>query len=172
MNRRQFLASTAAPVLAAAEPPHTILDRYWLPILDGFLRNARATSPSFAVCDFPDGTILKGSIGESGKTYDSVSRMLPALAAWVVSGRAKPNDLKSLRLMFANAFDPDHPDYWLPAEPGRSSQRQVESSLVAWSVWLLRDKLLPLLTSRQRANIQAWLASCTQYPGARHRSGT
>src|SRR5579872_2613836 len=169
MYRRQFLASAAAPWLAGAEPPHTVLDSYWFPILDGFLRNARATSSSFAVCDFPDGTILKGSIGKSGKTYDSVTRMMPAVAAWVVSGRARPGDLESLRLTFANAFDPDHPDYWLPTDPGHSNQRQVESSLVAWSLWLLRDKLLPLLTSRQRTNIQAWLASCTQYP-VRHNN--
>jgi hypothetical protein len=168
LTRRDFLATAAAPLAGAAAGPHTILDRYWLPVLDGFLRNAARTSPSFAVCDFPDGTILKGSTGKSGKTYDSVTRMMPALAAWVASGRAQPDLLETLRLMYRNAFDPRHPDYWLPAEAGRSNQRQVESSVVAWSVWVLRDKLLPLLTARERANIQAWLASCTQQPVRRN----
>ena len=168
MNRRQFLASAAAPMLAADAPPHTALDPYWLPILDGFLRNARATSSSFAVCDFPDGTILKASIARSGKTYDSVTRMMPALAAWAACGRASAAHLDALRQMFIHAFDPAHPDYWMPAGPDRSNQRQVESSIVAWSLWLLRDKLLPGLTSRQRANIHAWLASCTQVPVRRN----
>jgi hypothetical protein len=145
-----------------------VLDRYWLPILDGFLGNAARTSDSFAVCDFPDGTILKNSIGKSGKTYDSVTRMMPALAAWVASGRARPELIETLRLMFRHAFDPRHPDYWLPADAHRDNQRQVESSVVAWSVWVLRDKLLPLLTARERANIHAWLASCTQVPVRRN----
>jgi hypothetical protein len=162
ITRRNFLAAAAAPLAGAPAAPHTILDRYWLPILDGFLRNAAKTSPSFAVCDFPDGTILRGSVGKSGKTYDSVTRMMPALAAWVASGRSRPELVETLRLMFRNAFDPQHPDYWLPAPADHDNQRQVESSVVAWSLWVLRDRLLPLLTSRERANIQAWLASCTQ----------
>jgi hypothetical protein len=168
ITRRSFLATAGAPLVGAPAQPHTIFDRYGLPILDGFLRNAAKTSSSFAVCDFPDGTILKNSIGKSGKTYDSVTRMMPALAAWVASARARPELLETLRLMFRNAFDPVHPDYWLPAEGGRDNQRQVESSVVAWSVWVLRDKLLPLLTPRERANIQAWLASCTQQPVRRN----
>src|SRR6478609_269554 len=135
ITRRTFLATSAASLGGAPAQPHTIFDRYWLPILNGFLRNAARTSSSFAVCDFPDGTILKNSVGKSGKTYDSVTRMMPALAAWVASGRARPELVESLRLMFRNAFDPAHPDYWLPAEPGRANQRQVESSVVAWSVW-------------------------------------
>jgi hypothetical protein len=163
-SRREFLAAAAAAPLTAAGP-HTVLDHYWMPILDGYLRNARATSESFAVCDFPGGTILKGATGKSGKTYDSVTRMLPALAAWVASGRARPDLLDTLCLTFQNAFDPAHPDYWLPAAPrGHSDQRQVESSIVAWSLWVVRDQVLPRLTPAARANIQAWLASCTRQP--------
>ena len=168
ITRRIFFATAAASLGGAPPQPYTIFDRYWLPILNGFLRNAARSSSSFAVCDFPGGTILKSSVGKSGKTYDSVTRMMPALAAWVASGRAQPDLLQNLRLMFRNAFDPAHPDYWLPAEPGHSNQRQVESSVVAWSVWVLRDKLLPLLTARERSNIQAWLASCTQQPVRRN----
>lgn len=160
--RRAFLAAAAAPAFGAA--PNTAFDRYFLEILEGYLRNARRTSPSMAVCDFEGGTILKGAAGKSGKTYDSVTRMLPAMASWVAGNREAqtPELLETLRLAFRNAFDPTHPDYWLPAAPDRWDQRQVESSVVAWSLWLLRDKLLPRLTSPERANIQAWLAGCTR----------
>src|SRR5205085_6728174 len=106
ITRRDFVAAAAAPLMGAPAEPHAILDRYWLPILDGFLRNAAKTSPSMAVCDFPDGTILMNSIGQSGKTYDSVTRMMPALVAWVASGRARPELIETLRKIFRNALDP------------------------------------------------------------------
>ena len=75
MNRREFLklsSAVAAPlalrplqalaVEAATGPavaPHQAFDRYFLQILDGFLRNSTRAGPGFAVCDFPDGTIVK-----------------------------------------------------------------------------------------------------------------
>ena len=167
-SRRAWLAGAlGAPLaLGAAESGSGVFDSYFLEVLEGFLRNARRTSGSYAVCDFEGGTILKGSVGRSGKTYDSVTRMLPALAAWVASGRERqtPELPGILAQMFRHAFDPAHPDYWLPPPPDHSNQRQVESSIVAWSLWLLADSLLPQLTSAERANIQAWLASCTQVP--------
>ncbi len=149
------------------------VDFYFKEILDGYLRNARKTSDSFAVCDFPDGTLLKSCIAKSGKTYVSVARMLPALAAWVAGGREPLtfavdghsfNLVEVLRQSFTNAFDPKHPDYWQEARRDKPSQHQVEAALVAWSLWLLGDKLLATLTSAERSNIQAWLASCTHVP--------
>lgn len=165
LSRRLFLSASAGAALLQAAP-FELFDDYFLTILRGYLRNAHRTSPSMAVCDFEGGTILKNSVGKSGKTYDSVTRMLPAMAAWVAGGRAgkTPELLDSLRLTFINAFDPQHEDYWLPVAPGTQNQRQVESGIVAWSLWLLRDELLPKLTPAQRTNIQAWLASCTQHP--------
>ncbi len=163
IDRRHFLAlAAAAPLEPAAEAPS--FDQYFKTIYEGFLHNARRTSPSFAVCDFEDGTKLPGALALSGKTYDSVSRMLPALAAWQASGRGSGTTADVLTAMLTNSFDPRHPDYWGPASADHSDQRQVESSIVAWSVWLLRDLLVPQLSSGQRTNLQEWLASCTRVP--------
>ncbi len=51
------------------------IDFYFLEILDGFLRNAIKTSDSFAVCNFPQGTLLPACITPSGKTYVSVANI-------------------------------------------------------------------------------------------------
>lgn len=179
MHRRRYLKSCVAglavgllrpdPLIAA--DPSTAFDNYFIEILEGFLRNARRTSSSFAVCDFLDGTILKSCVARSGKTYISVARMMPAMAAWVAGGkqpsRFGPERLELravLKQAFRNAFDPQHPDYWEEPPADRASQRQVEACLVAWALYLLGDRFLAELTSRDRANIQAWLASCTRFP--------
>ena len=75
MNRREFLKLSSAvavplvfqplqalaqqPATNAAVAPSQAFDRYFLQILDGFLRNAIRTGPGFAAVDFPDGTIVK-----------------------------------------------------------------------------------------------------------------
>src|SRR3972149_3379710 len=57
---------------------------YWQGIFDkitiGFIRNALASSDTFAVCDYPGGTFTENFLAASGFTCDSVTRMLPALA--------------------------------------------------------------------------------------------
>jgi hypothetical protein len=135
MRRRQFVLAPAASLLAQSATSGTEFDRYFLPIAEGYLRNCRRTSPSWAVCDLEDGLILKNSVGRSGKTYDSVTRMLPALAAWVAGGRdpkvAGIDLVDVLAQTFRNATNPDNPDYWLPSPADRQNQRQVESSIVA-----------------------------------------
>ncbi len=149
------------------------IDFYFLEILDGFLRNALKTSDSFAVCNFPQGTLLPACITPSGKTYVSVARMMPALAAWVVAkkqpdifqvGKESYNLTDVLLSAFKNAFNPAHPDYWGEAPSNKATQRSVEAALVAWSLWQLGDDFLAKLTSIERTNIQKWLASCTQVP--------
>jgi hypothetical protein len=65
---------------------------------------------------------------------------------------------------FKNAFNPVHPDYWGEPPADRPTQRSVEAALVAWALWQLGDDFLARLTSIERANIQKWLASCTQIP--------
>lgn len=169
MRRREYLktcgAALAASWLDAAPAPAAAFDRYFLAILDGYVRNARRTSDSFAVCDFPDGTILKNCTAKSGKTYVSVARMLPAMATWVASGRQPDLSLRQILLQtYRNAFDPAHPDYWGEPPRDRVNQRMVEACLVAWALWLLGDSFVGELTSRDRANIQAWLASNTRLP--------
>ena len=190
LTRREFisLSAIAAAVSPApggslfARPPvaraalnnsPASIDFYFLEILDGFLRNARRTSASFAVCDFPQGTRLKSCLTPNGKTYVSVARMMPALAAWITAKKqpvtfrvgSESFDLTDVMLAsFKNAFDPAHADYWGEPPADRPTQRSVEAALVAWALWQLGDDFLARLTSAERANIQKWLASCTKVP--------
>ena len=164
IDRRHFLALAAAAPLAPGQDAAPLFDGCFKTIYEGFLRNARRTSSSYAVCDFEAGTKLPSMLAASGKSYVSVSRMLPALAAWHVSGRGSRSTADVLTAILGNAFDPQSPDYWGAAPADQSDQRQVEASIVAWSVWLLRDLLVPQLSSGQRANLQEWLASCTKVP--------
>ena len=101
------------------------------------------------------------------------SRMLPAIAAWVAAKRQpgvlsiegnKFDLLDVVGSALANGTNPDHKDYWLPASKDDQDQRQVESSLIAWSLWLLRDTLLPQMSSADRRRLDEWLASCTVVP--------
>lgn len=174
-TRRDALRiSAAAAVLSRVRADAgTPFDQYFLPILEGYLRNCLRTSASFAVCDFEDGLILPASVGRSGKTYDSVSRMLPAIAAWVAGGwqpqrvtvEGRSMDLADILIAtFRNAFDPNHPDYWLAPPPDRPNQRQVEASVVAWALWLAADRVLPRLSSAERRNLQNWLDACARRP--------
>src|SRR5437899_11976192 len=106
MNRRRFLQLSAAAIAGsavrsvsgddvatrqAAAAPQTQFDHYYLTILAGFLKNARATAPDYVVCDYPDGTKLKSCCTPSGKTYVSVARMLPPMAEWITTGRSAPD---------------------------------------------------------------------------------
>ncbi len=183
MTRRQLLvAAASAPVLSNLVKPEFArplplgrdpIEQMLLQIASGFLQNAAATSKTLAICNLPDGTQLAQSTNRNGDTFDSVSRMLPALAVWV-NTPALPKAIRAgstdyaiqdvLQRIYKGAFDPDQPSYWQPAPAGKPDQRQVEAALVAYSLWLAADKILPGLTSRQRQHIQSWLASCTQVP--------
>ena len=174
MTRRDFFLTVAATATPQSGNP---LERWFLTILGGYLTNLVRTSPSLAVCDFQDGTIKEGAVGKSGKTYDSVTRMMPAIAAWIVSGRKPSAFIVGGRRMelaevlaetFRHAFDPKHPDYWLPSPEKQQQQRQVEASIVAWSLWLAAEQLLPKLSPAERRNVQAWLESCTRVPVRRN----
>ena len=174
MRRRDVclipLASFAAPVRKDTDPLESVIFRR---ILEGYLRAAARTAPSLAVCEFRDATVTNNFRAKSALSVTAVTRMMPAVAAWIVSGR-EPQTVdigtRKMALLDAfaqtcrNAFDPASADYWLPAPPNKSDQRQVESSIVAWSIWLVRDKLLPKLSSLERKQINDWLASCTQAP--------
>jgi hypothetical protein len=201
LSRRHFLGRTAAiaagaPLLGAfargangdpaaseampAAAPGSLVQSGWgreqwsstlETIIDGFIRNALATSSTFAVCDFAGGTLLKNFVTARGNTCDSVTRMLPAIAARIAGpdgGKPLEVDGRSwdLREVFLsalrNATGPDSKDFWEYADPSRWDQRQVESSIVAFSLWLVRDKLMDEFTPAERRNIQLWLESCTR----------
>ncbi|MBW7997593.1 MAG: DUF2264 domain-containing protein [Candidatus Glassbacteria bacterium] len=140
-------------------------------ILEGFLRNALRTSDTFAVCDYAGGTILDNFLSVRGQTCDSVSRILPALAAVIAgpdSDKALSVDAETydLREVFLSALrhgtDPASRDFWGYASPTDWDQRQVESSIVAFSLWLVRDRLMDEFSAGERRNIQQWLKNCTR----------
>jgi hypothetical protein len=174
MIRREFL--TLLPASAAAQrgkkknepppppPPGKLVENFFVEILRGYLANAQKTSPSMAVVEYPNATITKSFLAKSGLSPTGVTRMMPALAAWV-AGKRQPDSgaLDALVKAFRNGTDPESPDYWLP-NPGTQNQRQVESSVVAWSLWTARDQILPVLTPKERKNVSNWLDSCTKVP--------
>lgn len=140
-------------------------------ILEGFVRNALRTSDTFAVCDYAGGTMLDNFLSARGNTCDSVTRILPAIAA-VIAGPDSGVPLEAdgvsydLRDIFLSAIrhgtDPQSSDFWQYASGENWDQRQVESSIVAFSLWLVRDQLMDEFTPAERRNIQRWLESCTQ----------
>jgi hypothetical protein len=153
-------------------------DRGWFQqqferIFNGWYGALKATSPSCAVWETPRGIKTRNFLSKSGKQCDGVTRMMPALAAWAAQpengadiplpGGERVDPRKLLRDIFVNATDPAHPDFWQYSDPFHGDQRQVESSIVAWTLWLSRDWLLPLLSKTEVANIQSWLASCTEF---------
>ena len=127
MNRREFLQAAAIAggaivggcavsqnsVKRQAQIAHeTQFDGYFVPILRGFLKNAKATSSDYVACDYPDGTKLKSCCTPSGKTYVSVARMLPAMAEWMSTGRADADVREVVLSIYRNAFDPKNPNFW------------------------------------------------------------
>ncbi len=153
-------------------------DRTWFVscfrrLLSGWHRVLIETSSSCAVWEPREGIRLENFVSAGGKQCDGVTRMMPALAAWCVQpenpvsieledGTAvEPRQI--LRDAFVHGTDPEHPDYWGEPPSDRGNQRQVESSIVAWSLWLSRGWLIPELNSTEIANIQNWLAACTRY---------
>jgi len=145
-------------------------DEIFRTITAGFIKNALRTSDTFAVCDYRGGTMLDNFVTAGGKTCDSATRILPAIAARIaepdsdkkieVDGRAY--DLEDIFVSaLVQATDPAGKDFWLYPPGNEWNQRQVESSIVAWSLWLTGDRLMERFTARQRKNIQDWLAACT-----------
>ena len=148
-------------------------DRIYETIIKGFVTNALRTSDSFAVCDYRQGLILNNFLSIRGMTCDSVTRILPALAAGIVSADGRKSvevDGKtwSLENIFLSALrhatDPRDKDFWGYARRDDSDQRQVESSIVAFSLWLTADRLMDRFSPGERENLQKWLESCTVYP--------
>lgn len=153
-------------------------DRDWFvarfrQLLTGWHQVLRESSDSGIVWETPDGVRTDNFVNASGKQVDGITRMMPALAAWAAL-EANPQTLtlddgqtieprKLLHDIFTRAFDPEHPHYWLPAPAHFQQQRQVESSIVAWSLWLSRHWLVPRLEARHVEQIQDWLASTTEY---------
>ncbi|HEU4632281.1 MAG TPA: DUF2264 domain-containing protein [Gemmatimonadaceae bacterium] len=186
LRRRDFLRTTTVALAGAVVAPDAlaaasrrlggreagVFDAYALRLLEGFVRNARRTAPGYAVCDFAGGTLVPSCLTPSGKTYVSVARILPLLGEWLAAGKPSvirvdgaPVDLTEVAVaIFRNAFDPYFPHYWGKPPADKKTQRSVEAALVADGLWRMREPVLAQLTPRERANVQAWLASCTSVP--------
>jgi hypothetical protein len=151
-------------------------DEFFLQILNGFLLNSRKTADGFAVVDYPDGDHLKTCDNPKGHGYVGVARMLPAMVAWIQSGRSpqkfdvgdgKTMDMREIALaIYRNAFDPNHPQFWgMPENKnGKPTQRSVEAALVALALARLGDSFVEQLTSQERTYIQKWLDACCVVP--------
>jgi hypothetical protein len=178
MIRRQFLSLMPAAALAQRgkkkdakneppppPPPGERVRQAFFEIVRGYIEAARRTSPTMAVVEYPGATVTKSFLAKSGLSATGVTRMLPALAAWTASGRQPDLGAReALIAAFRNGTDPDSADYWLPSPADRQNQRQVEASIVAWSLWTARDTVLAALNQRERKNVAAWLASCCRVP--------
>jgi hypothetical protein len=180
MRRRELLAALPCAALAAQskappvqqEMPFTAFaETMFLDILRGFVKNAANTSDSYAVVEYPDATVTQSFLAKSGLSATGVTRMLPAIASWIVSRRqpgilhidGKQHDLLDVAgSAIVNGTNPDHQDYWGASPSDAQNQRQVESSIVAWTAWLLRDTLLPQMNTVERRRLDEWLASCTR----------
>lgn len=103
---------------------------------------------------------------DDGGAWDMSTRMFPAMAAWL-SDPSRPTafevrgtrvDVEELTLaILERAFDPDQPGFWgREAFPARD-QRTVESSILAYGAWLLRDTVLPKVSDRGLACFREWL---------------
>ena len=183
MLRRDLLATLPAVSLAAAQDQRdtTSLSAFaeilFLDIVRGYARSLAKTSDSFAVIEYPGATVTKNFLAKSGSSVTGVTRMLPALAAWISANRQpgvlsidgqKFDLLDVTGSALVNGTNPAHKDYWQPAPAGKQDQRQVESSVIAWTLYLLKDTLLPQLAPVERSRINAWLASCTKFPVRRN----
>ncbi|MBI3828215.1 MAG: DUF2264 domain-containing protein [Planctomycetes bacterium] len=103
---------------------------------------------------------------DAGGAWDMSTRMFAALAAWL-SDPARPRaftlrgrnvDIEQLaRSILINAFDPKKPGWWGREEFSRREQRTVESSMLAYGAWLLRDTLLPKIPARAISCFKEWL---------------
>lgn len=113
------------------------------------------------------------NLSDNGGAWDMSTRMFPAIAAWL-SNPSRPTsfrirgvdvDLEELALaILERAFDPDQPGFWgRDAFPPRD-QRTVESSVLAYGAWLMRDTVLPKVSDRGIACFQEWLAYFSSAP--------
>lgn len=123
-----------------------------------------------------DGSLVRAWVNgpksheDFGGNWVMSARMFPALAAWLahpdrprrVSARGQTIDLEELAsAVLERAFDPAHPAFWGRDGMPATSQRTVESSVVGYAAWLLRDSMLPRLEPEPLENLQRWLEHFT-----------
>lgn len=104
---------------------------------------------------------------DAGGCSDLTTRIFPALCAYladpsrprVLRWRGYQANVEDLvRSVFQNMFDPASPGYYGKEGLPAIDQRTVESSMLAYGAWLLRDTLLPTLPEAARQRFADWLA--------------
>ncbi len=104
---------------------------------------------------------------DAGGAWDMSTRFFPALCSWLSQPdrprsfkvRGRTLDLEKLtRGILINAFDPEKHGYWGREEFPPRNQRTVESSMLAYGAWLVRDHLLPTIPEHAIHCFQKWLA--------------
>ncbi|MBC7928769.1 MAG: DUF2264 domain-containing protein, partial [Bryobacteraceae bacterium] len=140
MLRREFIATLPCAAIAQKPASTSSLNAFaevmFLELVRGYAVSLARTSDSYAAIEYPQATVTKGFLTKSGLSVTGVSRMLPALAAWI-SAKRQPGVLsiegKKFDLLdmtgsaLTNGTNPDHKDYWQPARNDAQDQRQVEA---------------------------------------------
>jgi hypothetical protein len=113
------------------------------------------------------------NVSDNGGALDMSARMFPALAAWLSDPtrptsfelRGETVDVEEMALAILDrAFDPDQPGFWgRDAYPARD-QRTVESSVLAYGAWLVRDTTLKKVSPRGLECFQEWLSYFSSAP--------
>lgn len=123
-------------------------------------------------------TLIDGipNLHDAGGSYEGVTRMLWGLGGWlsrperdpVVEWRGQRYDTADLtRRALLSGTDPHSAGYWgVPATPGASDQRTVESGQVAFALWQSRSLIWETLADSERTRIMDWLDACGQRPPA------
>jgi hypothetical protein len=110
---------------------------------------------------------------DNGGTWDMSTRMFPAMAAWI-GNSSLPNqfkirgttiDIEELtKAILERAFDPECLGSWTHKKRDSYDQRTVESSILAYGAWLLRDTALPDISSRGLTCFKKWLDHFSHRP--------
>lgn len=123
-------------------------------------------------------TLIDGTPNQhdAGGSYEGVTRMLWGLGGWLsrperdpaVEWRGKRYDIADLtRRALLSGTNPHSPGYWgVPATPGASDQRTVESGQVAFALWQSRSRIWETLSEAERTRIIDWLDACGHRPPA------
>ena len=183
MRRRQFIAALPCAAMAQSAAPavalNTTAEILFLDLLRGsspIWRKHRTATPSSSSRRDGDEELSR-QVRKKRNRRDTDAARHRSLGRCEAPARCPVIDGKKFDLLdvvgsaLANGTNPDHKDYWLPASKDEQDQRQVESSLIAWSLWLLRDTLLPQMSSADRRRLDEWFASCTVVPCPRKQLG-
>ena len=113
---------------------------------------------------------LPSTNGARSDALEGFSRSAPLWAAWVNSGRENTVRLQSgvtvdltdeFRRGLLAGTNPSSADYW--GTIADHDQRIVEAADIALSLWLLKARVWPALSSAQKTQVAAWLQQAASH---------